>query len=264
VNAKKSQANRSVSIITRLFSGTRRLLPGAVVLACATGSPAPALAQSGDWVVGDLLGSKAADQLEHTVTVYCLVDGFGELNGCGNNLLELNQDGELWLDRGDALARLKEGVSGVEGFEHMVTLGKKKKNADKVVASDEVCISVDPAGTTGGEGQWHCSGVVADDDCGDTCGELDEEVPILTKSDPTFCTEAQPKVDKALGAGTRSVAWAVRHDLAKAGEEKATTIITCPGYSIQPTPPRTNLTQAYFRAIDSGVYTPHGCYGAYC
>lgn len=258
MKAKKSQPNRTVSIIRRLFSGTRRFLPGAVVLACATGSAAPALAQSGDWVVGNLLGSKEiTDQSEHTVTFYC----FAPLDGCEHRLLELNQDGELWLHRGDALARLKERVSGVEGFEHLVTLGKKKDN----IASDEACISVDPAG----KNQLRCLGVVATADCGDTCGELDEEVPILTQSDPMlgdrrFCTEAQRKVDRALGAGTRPVAWAVRHDLARAGEEKATTIITCPPYSIQPTPPRTNLDEAHFGVFDSGVYTPHGCYGGYC
>jgi hypothetical protein len=216
-------------------------------------------------VVRNLLGSKAAGQPEHTVTVYCPVDGADLLNGCKDGLVELNQDGELWLVRGDALARLKEGISGLDGFERMVTLGKKKKNADKVVASDEVCISVDLAGTTGGEGRWLCRGVVADDDCGDTCSELDEEVPIRTKSDPTFCAvEAQPKVDKALGSGTRSVAWAVRHDLAKAGEEKATTIITCAGYSIQLTPPRTGFNEAHLGLIIPSLFTPHGCWGGYC
>jgi hypothetical protein len=259
VNTKKNHPNGTVAIIRRLFSGARCLFPGAVVLACAAGSAAPALAQSGDWVVGNLLGSKKNPDIpEYMVTFYC----FAPLNGCGGGLLELNQDGELWLNRGDALARLNERVTSVEGFEHIVFLGKKRKIAEKLVASDEFCKSA--AGTTGPEGQWHCRGVVADDDCGDTCSELDEEVPILTKSDPTFCDEAQPKVDKALGAGTRSIAWAVRHDLAKVGEEKATTIITCRGYSIQPTPPRTNLNEAHFEAFPSGVYTPHGCIDGYC
>jgi hypothetical protein len=254
VNAKKSQPNRTVSIVRRLFSGTRRLLPGAVVLACATGSAAPALAQSGDWVVRNLLGSKEITDIpEHTVTLICLAP----LSGCKNGLLELNQDGELWLNRGDALALLKKNVSGLEGFEGMLTLAKKKEN----VASDEVCISVDSAG----KNQWRCLGVVATDDCGDTCGKLDEGVPIQTSmSDGTFCAEAQPKVDQALGAGTRSVAWAVRHDLAKAGEEKATTIITCPGYSIQPIPPRTGFNEAHLGLIIPGLFTPHGCYGGYC
>jgi hypothetical protein len=266
VNTKKNHPNGTVAIIRRLFSGTWCLLPGAVVLACAAGGAAPALAQSGDWVVGNLLGSKGNPDIpEHMVTFYC----FAPLNGCGDGLLELNQDGELWLNRGDALARLKERVRSVEGFEHMVFLGKKRKNADKLVASDEFCESVNPAGTTGREGQWLCQGVVADDDCvdtsGNTCGEPDEEVPIRTMvGDQGFCDEAQSKVDEALGAGTRSVAWAVRHDLAKAGEEKATTIITCPGYSIQPTPPRTNLNEAHFEAFYSGVYTPHGCIDGYC
>ena len=272
MNGKKSQPTRRASILARLPAGTRHILSGAVVLACATGSAAPALAQelcpvpdrpcTGDAAVDDLLPEELElAKIEHPVRLICL-----DTYGCEEGLVQLpagtTQEPVFVFAPGTDLAEIFEGkLSAIASF---TSFGTKKEVEGAEVDRANACFTFD---TKRGpvKNPEVCAAIVHGDFCDGMCGTFRRGDPLQTVPNPTMaCADVQALVDEYLGPATEPVVWYVEASLEGTGEAGQTKLVACPPYQIQPEPLLLEGLESFRLTLYFASYfTPHGTYGGY-